>query len=212
MTAIIAGATGATGKDLLNLVLNDTSFSQVEIFVRHKPDIQNSKLKTHIVDFDKTETWEHLVKGDVLFSCLGTTLKAAGSKAQQYTVDYQFQYNFAYAAKKNGVKSYVLVSSANASANSFFFYSKIKGDLEESVKKLNFDRLIIFRPPLLIRKESDRKAEVFAEKLLNFLNSIGLFCSFRPLPTEKLAQAMINSVNKFNNGIHIIEPKEILCI
>ena len=111
MHAIIIGATGATGKDLLDLLLKDDSFHQIDIFVRRDLDIQHEKLKIHVIDFDKPEQWKHLVKGDVLFSCLGTTLKMAGSKEAQWKIDYNYQYEFAEFARENNVNHYILVSS-----------------------------------------------------------------------------------------------------
>ena len=80
MKALVIGATGATGKDLVDQLLNDQDYKEVEVFVRNPLNIENSKLTTHIVDFEKPEEWKDLVKGDVAFSCLGTTLKNAGSK------------------------------------------------------------------------------------------------------------------------------------
>ena len=166
MRALVIGATGATGKDLLELLLKDESFQQVDIFVRRDPGLQHEKLKVHIIDFDEPEQWRDLVKGDVLFSCLGTTLKAAGSKAEQWKIDYEYQYRFAKVAQENKVKHYVLVSSANASPNSLFYYPKLKGKLEEAVKALGFPNLSIFKPPLLVRKNSDRFAELIALKVI----------------------------------------------
>src|SRR5215213_2193835 len=103
MHALLIGATGATGKDLLNLLLKDETFHQIDIFVRRKLELQHEKLHVHVIDFDKPEQWQHLVKGDVLFSCLGTTLKVAGSKEAQWKIDYDYQYNFAKAARENNV-------------------------------------------------------------------------------------------------------------
>ncbi|MEG1026316.1 MAG: NAD(P)H-binding protein, partial [Flavobacterium sp.] len=88
MKALLIGATGATGTDLLDKLLNNTTFDEVAVFVRKPIAITNNKLKVHVVDFDQPEEWNHLVKGDVAFSCLGTTLKAAGSKEAQRKVDY----------------------------------------------------------------------------------------------------------------------------
>ena len=88
MKALVIGATGATGKDLVNQLLNDKDFEEVNIFVRKPVDIHNEKLKVHIVNFEKPEEWKQMVKGDVAFSCLGTTLKDAGSKEAQKKVDF----------------------------------------------------------------------------------------------------------------------------
>ena len=88
MKALVIGATGATGKDLVYKLLNDKDYDEVNIFVRKPMNIQHPKLKTHVVDFEKPQEWQDLVKGDVAFSCLGTTLKGAGSKQAQRKVDY----------------------------------------------------------------------------------------------------------------------------
>ena len=207
--ALLIGATGATGKDLLDLLLKDEDFKQVDVFVRRKLDVQQEKLRVHVIDFDQPGQWKHLVKGDVLFSCLGTTLKAAGSKEAQWKIDYDYQYEFARAARENNVENYVLVSANNASPNSFFFYGKMKGQLEEAVKTLGFPRLTIFKPPLLVRKNSERPMEVAGKKVLQFFNKIGLFQSQKPLPTEILAQAMINAARTNTNGISILNDGEI---
>ena len=209
MHALLIGATGATGKDLLHLLLQDNAFHRVDIFVRRNLDIQHEKLKVHVIDFDKPEQWKHLVKGDVLFSCLGTTLKAAGSKEAQWKIDYDYQYQFAKAARENNVHSYVLVSADFASPNSFFYYSKMKGQLEVAVKALGFPKLTIFNPPVLIRKNSDRPAEVAGWKVIKFFNKIGLFRSQKPLPTEILAQAMINAAKSNVSGVSTYKPQDI---
>jgi len=210
MKALLIGATGATGKELLELLLNDDRTEYIDVFVRKNINIQHNKLCVHIIDFNHPENWKHLVKGDVLYSCLGTTLKDAGSKEAQKKVDYEYQHEFAKAAKENKVESYVLVSADFASAKSPFFYSKIKGQLEEDVKALEFPKLIIFNPPILIRKESNRKFEVMVVKILKFFNTFGLLKSSKPLPTELLAKALLNAFNTLSKGTYSIKGKEIL--
>ena len=190
------GATGATGSDLLQLLLDDAEVESVEIFVRRDPQIKHAKLKIHLTDFQKPEQWSHLVKGDILFSCLGTTLKDAGSKAAQWKVDYDYQYRFAKAARENGVGSLLLVSSMNASARSPFFYARMKGELEEAVQRLEFPRLMIFRPPSLVRKGSNRKMERVGVRVIRFLNRLGLLRSMRPLSTDQLAKAMLRAAKE----------------
>ncbi|POY37878.1 semialdehyde dehydrogenase [Solitalea longa] len=209
MKALILGATGATGNDLLNKLLTDDAFDQVDIFVRRSSSIHHAKLRVHVIDFDQPEQWKDLVKGDVLFSCLGTTLKTAGSKEAQWKIDYDYQYNFAKVARENNVTSYVLVSAAYASPDSRIFYSRMKGQLEEAIKELSFPQLIIFNPPLLERKNSDRPAEVIGLKVIKFLNKMGLFLAQKPLSTEILAQAMINVSKSKEKGVFSFKEKEI---
>ncbi len=209
MNALLIGATGATGSDLLQLLLGDSKVERVAIFVRRDPQITHPKLEVHLIDFDKKEQWRHLVKGDILFSCLGTTLKDAGSKEAQWKVDHDYQYRFAEAARENGVGTLLLVSSMNASLKSPFFYARMKGELEEAVRKLGFPRLMIFRPPSLIRKGSDRAMERVGVKLIGFLNRLGLLKSMRPIPTERLAEAMLYAAKSFRRGEHILEPVDI---
>ena len=191
MKALVIGATGATGKDLVNQLCQDSDFDEIDIFVRRRSDFHNEKVKVHLVDFNHPEEWKHLVKGDVAFSCLGTTLKSAGSKENQKVIDYDYQFNFAKAAKENNVQDYILVSAYGASPDSKIFYSRIKGELEEAVKNLKFEKTTIFKPGMLERKNTDRNGEVFGLKIIKFLNKFGLLKSQQPLPTEVLAKAMI---------------------
>jgi len=191
MKALVIGATGATGNDLVKQLCQDSDFDEIDIFVRRRSDFHHEKVKAHLVDFDHPEEWKHLVKGDVAFSCLGTTLKSAGSKENQKIIDYDYQFNFARAAKDNGVEDYILVSAYGANPDSKIFYSRIKGELEEAVKNLKFEKTTIFKPGMLERKNTDRNGEVFGLKIIKFLNKLGIFKSQKPLPTEVLAKAMI---------------------
>lgn len=205
MKALVIGATGATGRDLVKQLLNDNDFEQVDVFVRKPLNIQNEKLKTHIVDFEKPEDWKDSVKGDVAFSCLGTTLKDAGSKEAQRKVDYDYQFQFAKAAKDNNVEDYILVSAYGANPQSKIFYSKMKGELEDAVRKLHFNKITIFKPGMLERKDSERSGEVLGSRIIKFANKLGLFESQKPLPTDVLAKAMINSSKIKSNGYSSIK-------
>lgn len=211
MKALVIGATGATGKDLVNQLLNDKEFDEVDIFVRKPVNIQNDKLKVHVVNFEKPEEWKDMVKGDVAFSCLGTTLKDAGSKEAQKKVDFDYQYEFAKAAKENEVEDYILVSAYGANPQSKIFYSKMKGELEEAVKQLHFNKITIFKPGMLERKDSERTGEVLGSRIIKFANKLGLLESQKPLPTDILAKAMINSSKIKSNGYSSIKLGNIFC-
>ncbi|PWN71657.1 semialdehyde dehydrogenase [Chryseobacterium phosphatilyticum] len=211
MKALVIGATGATGKDLVNQLLNDKDFEEVDIFVRKPVTIQNDRLKVHVVNFEKPEEWKDMVKGDVAFSCLGTTLKDAGSKEAQKKVDFDYQYEFAKAARENNVEDYILVSAYGANPASKIFYSKMKGELEEAVKQLHFTKITIFKPGMLERKDSERTGEVLGSRIIKFANKLGLLESQKPLPTNVLAKAMINSSKIKSNGYSSIKLGNIFC-
>jgi len=192
LTAIVIGATGATGKELVKLLLDDEDFQKVKIFIRRDDDLNHPKLEKFIVDFDRIDDWKNDVRGDVLFSALGTTLKQAGSEDAQRKVDFSYQFETAKAAAENGVENYVLVSSTGADSKSFFFYPRMKGELEEAVKPLNFQKIHIFQPGILERNiDDDRLFENLGLTAIKTLNSIGLFKSQKPMPVKILAEKMI---------------------
>lgn len=210
MKALIVGATGAVGKDLLEQLLGDDAFDSIEIFVRREVKTDSPKLKVHVVDFERMDGWKRLLSGDVLFSCLGTTIKAAGSKEVQWKVDYTYQLEAAKAAREAGVTTYVLVSAIGASPKAKFFYTRMKGELDEEVIRLGFPRCVILRPPSLIRKGSDRFGEKVGVAALKAFNSVGLLRSYRPMPTEEVAAAMIRAAKGESAGVQIIESQDIL--
>lgn len=209
MKALVIGATGAVGKDLVELLLKDDAFDRVDVFVRREIPLLSSKLVPHVVDFDHPEGWIDLLAGNVLFSCLGTTIKAAGSQDAQWKVDYTYQYDAARAAQSNGVEQYILVSSVGADAKSKIFYSRMKGQLDEDVAKLGFPGCFILRPPSLIRKGSDRFGEKAGVVVLKALNAIGLMRSWTPMPTEDVAAAMVRLAKSGKTGHSIITSQEI---
>ena len=210
---LVLGATGATGQELVKLLLNNSYFSKVSVFVRRPISIKHRKLTVHEVDFSRLHNYKYLVKGDVFFSALGTTRKDAGSKKKQYLVDYTYQYEFAKMASENRVSHYSLVSSVGANHKSYFFYPRIKGDLEESVKCLSFNKIHIFQPPSLIRQpDLIRDGEKIFLKILNILNKIGFLRSFKPLSVADLAIKMIRELkSKKSDRITVYKVENLLC-
>jgi uncharacterized protein YbjT (DUF2867 family) len=209
MRALIIGATGATGKDLVDVLLKDPNYTEIVTFVRRGSGAKHPKLTEMITDFDKLEEVSQHITGELWFSCLGTTLKTAGSKDKQRHIDYEIPMKFAAIAKSNGVSSMVLLSAYGASTTSKVFYSKMKGQLEDDLARLAFTQNIIFRPGLLVRKNTDRIVERIMAGSLNFLNSLGLIRKFKPMPTATLAEKMAKAPRVLPAGTHVIELEKI---
>ena len=208
--AIVLGATGATGRVLVQQLLEHPAFGSVSIFVRNKPQLSHPKLKVHGMNFSKLQVYKNLIVGDVLFSALGTTRNDAGSKAKQYEVDYTYQYEFAKMALDNGVNHYSLVSSYGADEKSLFFYLKIKGALEEAIKKLSFQSICIYKPPSLIRQpDLLRPAEKRAIWMLKKLSRFNCLQSQQPLSVVTLAEKMIAEALQHTKGLKVLLPKNI---
>jgi uncharacterized protein YbjT (DUF2867 family) len=209
MKALVIGATGSTGEFLVDELLADAAYTSVTVFVRRATGKRHPKLTEQIIDFSNIYSHKELIVGDVFFSCLGTTLKAAGSKENQTKIDFDIPVTFARLAKENGVPSFVLLSAYGASAQSKVFYSQIKGKLEDEITALNFEQYILFKPGLLLRQDTDRFGEKIMGNILKFVNAVGLFQKFKPLPTALLARKLAKAPKVLPKGNHIISLDEI---
>ena len=210
MKAIVIGATGATGKYLVQDLLANNAFKEVIVLVRRQSFSPHQKLKEIVVDFNDLDQYKNEIDADVAFSVMGTTLKDAGSKDAQWKVDYDYQYDFAQLCASQNVKNFVLLSATGASSTSSLFYNRMKGKLDEEVQKLNFEKLIIFRPASLNRPNSNRFSEKLMTAVMSGFNSVGLLNNYKVIHVKDLANALMNSVFNTTNGITILNVKGIL--
>lgn len=208
--ALVLGATGLVGRQLTLQLLEDDHWQEVHVFTRSNTGLQHARLQEQHINFDHPDEWRALVKGDVLFSALGTTLAAAGSKAAQYKVDYTYQYQFAEAGAANGVNNYVLVSASNASLNAPFFYPRMKAALDRDVARLPFKHISIVRPGLLdgARKEK-RIGERFALLLARTLHKLPGLGALKPIPGSDVARAMIVAAKTQQESFRIYAVQEL---
>lgn len=209
LTANVIGATGLVGKQLVSQLLENEHFGKVLIFVRRDSGLSHPKLEQLIVDFADEKTWAKKLTGDVLFSALGTTLKQAGSKAKQYEVDFTFNLNFAQKAKANGIENYVLVSSIGANSKSALFYTRIKGELDDTVANLGFENLTILRPSYLSGERDEKRwMEELSLPIVGFVTKL-ILKKYRPISGGIVAKAMINGVLKPHPEKTIWEADEV---
>jgi uncharacterized protein YbjT (DUF2867 family) len=210
-SALLIGATGLVGSEILNYALNDERISRLRIFVRRSTGISHPKLEERIVDFEKLGEWRNEIKGDVLFSALGTTVSQVGTREAQRIVDYDYQLRVAQAAKLNGVSNYVLVSAPNANPKSRIAYTKMKGDLERDVMKLGFAKITIIRPGLLKGPRTQKRFfEQNAGKILNYIPTIPGLEGIKPVSGKLVAHACFESACDDFHGQRILNPKDVL--
>jgi uncharacterized protein YbjT (DUF2867 family) len=191
-TAIVIGATGLVGRKLINQLAGTNKIQRVVAVTRRRFEHSWANVTNEVVDFDQLEKYAAVFRGDYLFSSLGTTLKQAGSIEAQRVVDYDYQLTAARLASANGVGHYLLVSSGMADARSNSPYLKMKGELEEAVLQLPFQRISIFQPGLLMgEREHPRLGEKIAGAILPSLASIPGLGKFRPIQDHQVAAKMV---------------------
>lgn len=201
MRAVVLGATGLVGRELVNLLLEDNHFTQVVTLTRRGVNLEHEKLQKYVVDFSNIDAAKTLVSGHVLFSCLGTTRKAAGSIQAQRVVDFDYQERFAQLARENEVNHYVLVSSSGANSRSPNPYLKMKGDLEDRVKGLKFNRLSLVQPSLLLgNRDETRVGESIGAVLLPVFCKLPLLSRYRPIQAREVAKKMLQIAKENQAG------------
>ncbi len=193
LVACVIGGTGLVGSRLVPRLLSDPKYAEVHVFQRRSTGAAAAGRSAieHLVDFDVPGDWHDRLRGDVLFSALGTTLAMAGSKEAQRRVDHDYQVEAARAAAENGVRTLVLVSAMGANPRARAFYSRLKGEVEEAVETLPFRAVHILRPGILDgdRTES-RPMERLGIVLARGLARLGAPAALRPIRDEAVAEAM----------------------
>ena len=211
-TALIIGSTGLIGSHLLDLLLESQEYEKIITFVKRDSGIQHPKLKQHIIDFDKPDTYKELVVGDDFFCSIGTTIKKAGSQDAFRKVDFEYPKQFASLAQQNKVNQFLIITSLGADANSSNFYLKTKGEIQDFLKNCAFESISILQPSLLLGNRTEfrlgEKMGVYFMKLFSFL-FIGNLKKYKAIQSEAVAKAMFIIAQKNYKGFQIIESDSI---
>ena len=193
--AVIIGATGAVGREILKEVLEKDFYKKVYVLGRSSVTklVDNEKLEKIVVDFENLEFDINILNNADVFAALGTTIKIAKTKENQRKIDLGYTINFAKMCEGR-VKSFNVVSAIAANSRSKSFYSSLKGELEEQLQKMNLGTLRIYRPSLLIAKRVDKRMmEDFFIKLSPMIKFIlyGKFKKYSPIEVELLGKEMV---------------------
>jgi uncharacterized protein YbjT (DUF2867 family) len=204
--AIIAGASGLIGSELLGILLKQPEYDAITILVRKPTGLQDKKLTEVILDFDKLDNYTNLIHGHAVFCCMGTTKSKTPDLNVYRKIDHDYPVKLAQLALKNGVKQFHIVTAIGANANSSVFYTRLKGETENDIKHLGVPALHIYQPSQITgdRKEH-RPLERIVIALMSMINPmlIGGLKKYRSIPAKTIAMAMFKQSINNDEGVFI---------
>ena len=211
MKATLIGASGLVGSNILDQLLQDPLFMQVQILVRKKLPINHHKLTQVLVNFESTDELQAaILDQSVVFSCIGTTQKKVHGDLHAYRkIDFDITVYAAEAAKQKLCTHFIFISAVGAASKSANFYLKLKGEIEVSIEKLQLPRTFVMRPSLLLgKRQENRMAEQWGQWIMPIFSRL-LPHRYRPIQAHQLAGKMIEMSKSTALGWHIVEGKEL---
>ena len=194
-TALVFGASGLVGNHLINLLIKSSDYNKIKLFVRSPIKFDSSKVQVIQTDFHNLSNYSNHIKGDDCFYCIGTTKKNSPDKNEYKRVELEIPKEISRIAKLNLVKTFSFVSSGYANPKHSGDYLRYKGLVEEYLKSLNFNKLVILRPSFLIGDRVDNrigeKIGIIIFKILSPI-FIGPLKKMKPIQALLVAKAMMN--------------------
>jgi uncharacterized protein YbjT (DUF2867 family) len=204
--AVIAGASGLIGSNLLNILLKAAEYREVLVIVRKELPVQHKKLVQLVIEFDDLAKHADAITGHAMFSCLGTTNSQTPDKKQYRKIDKDYPLQLAQLAKQSGVDQFHVVTALGANKNSSTFYLKLKGELEDELQKVGLNILHIYQPAMLM---GERKRNHWLEKLATGLFKVidpllvGGLKKYRSIKGSRVAHAMFKKSLESATGTFI---------
>jgi uncharacterized protein YbjT (DUF2867 family) len=203
--AWLAGGSGLVGGVLLRRLLEGKDFDRVVSLGRRTLPVEDTRLVQVVVDLVAPAGLDGLDAPDVAFSCLGTTIRRAGSREGFRAVDHDAVVAFARAARRGGARTFVHVTALGASAGSRVFYNAVKGETERDVAALGYPSVYALRPSILDGDRAESRPGERAGLVVGRLLA-PLLGKYRPTPVTTVADAMIEAARASTPGVHVIEP------
>lgn len=210
-TALLLGATGLVGSACLDFLLADRGYRQVRVLARSALKKEHKKLIYHRVEFESLDDAQQQFAVDDIFCCLGTTIKVAGSQQAFRRVDFDYPITAAKLGAEAAAERFLVVSAVGADPRSRVFYNRVKGEMEEALKKVPYRAIWILRPSLLLGERTARRpGEGLATAISRPLTPlmVGPLRRYRPIPAEDVARAMVKLAKKAGRG-GVVENEEI---
>lgn len=211
-SALIAGATGLVGSELLDTLIQNEAYETIHVLNRKKVNYNVSKVIEHVIDFNNLASFSPEKPIDHVFCCLGTTIKKAKTKKNFRRVDFEYVVELAGKAKQWNASKFLVISALGANPDSSIFYNRVKGEMEEALQELNLPHLFIFRPSLLMGNRSEsrpaEKTAIIVYKVINPL-FIGKLKKYKGIKIDKVARAMIETALNNHSSFKIFESDEL---
>ena len=199
MKVLLLGATGLIGRHVLEGLLATPQVTQLIAPTRRTLTDNglhaNSRLRNVLIDFDRLDEYPELFDVTTIVCCLGTTLKQAGSKENFRKVDFQYCRDAAELGRAQRARAFLLVSAIGSSISSPFYYSRVKGELEQHLIELEYNHLSLYRPSMLLgEREEFRLGEKIYSKLTPLVDPFmrGPLRHYHAIPAKTVAKAMVN--------------------
>ena len=194
-SVILIGSSGLIGSNLLSELIQSEAISEILLLVRRSTDVSSSKVKELIVNFEKPNSYSIDIQADIIYSCLGTTKSETPNSSLYRQIDLEYPLNLAKLGQKNGVAQFHIISSLGADAGSSNSYLKLKGELEQELKKLTISSLHIYQPSFLIgERKKDRLADKIMKPVFRLIDPllIGPLKKYRSIKAADVARVMLN--------------------
>ncbi|MFB2119204.1 NAD(P)H-binding protein [Parapedobacter sp. 2B3] len=204
-SAILFGATGLIGSQLLRELLDCSAYAAVTVVVRRDTGIRHPKLNQLVADHRSLADIKGQLVADHVFCCVGTTRKKTPDLNEYYRIDHDYPVAAAQYTKDNGATAFLLVSAVGANPASANFYLRMKGETERDIIRLGFERAHVFRPSLLMGNRSENRGlESLAQVLFKVINPllINRLSKYRAVSATWVSKALCHVALSGDQGVH----------
>jgi uncharacterized protein YbjT (DUF2867 family) len=211
-SALLIGASGFVGGHCLQFLLGESSYAKVVALVRTPLSVSHPKFVQYLVKFPELETFGELMYADDVYCCLGTTIKKAGTQEAFRKVDFDYPIKIAALAQHCGANQFLIVTSLGADPHSHIFYNRVKGEVEEAIRKISFTTINIFRPSFLLGERTEhRRGEKAGAFIMSGLKYalVGPLKKYRAIRAQDVAKAMVHTAQMNLSGVNIFESQRI---
>jgi len=205
--AVVAGATGLVGRELVRQLAADGAWREVRALVRRAlpPALSGPAVVPVQVDYDHLDAPPPWAEADHVFCALGTTMREAGSAEAFRRVDFEYPVRLARATWDRGARHFLLVTALGADPDSRIFYNRVKGEVEAAIIKIGFPSVTIARPSLLLGERTQPRLGEQIGKVAGVLAP----ARWKPVPAARVARALIDAAKQDRPGVHVLENREL---